>query len=1152
MVPVVVVLSGAAPVAARPEVVRPQHVPAARLVDELRRETLGWLTVGRDPVSQRVRRLAGSATHPLTPASNASATAISRSFINRYAEAFGVSDPAGELVEIAHEQGIDGTSVIKYQQQINGVPVLAGEIAVQLDDQGSILGATGESLTSAPGIVDTTPSVDPGVALVTALQLTSKYDQVEVSELQPGPPALLVYDPILIGADDASSPHLVWQIEVRTAIGDIQRLVLIDAHTGGVTFQVSMVSSAKLRIVCDNGNNNPGASEECTLPVRVEGGPDTGIADVDNAYRNAGVTYDYFRTVLGRDSVDGQGMPLISTVGFCDTTCPYNNAFWSGEQMVYGAGYPVADDVVAHELTHGVTDFSARLFYYAESGAISESMSDVFGELIDQINVTSGDLVGDKWKIGEQLREFGSSPIRDMQDPTAFGDPDRMRSPLFSGSSSDGHGVHQNSGVGNKAAFLITDGGSFNGQVITGLGINKTATIYYQALTTLLGPGSDYLDLFGALQQACTNLLGTIVVGGSAVTPTDCQQVTKAVTATEMNLAPTTPGARLTATDCSGASTRSTTLFSDDMESGMGQWTSVAVTGSAQWEMFQGSSQSGSTSLHGPNPNTTSDFNVRPVNSIVVPTGSTMLQFDHSFEFEATDLQGDNQGPIPFDGGVVEFSVNGPSGPWSSSAALPTVNGYNKSLFSGSGTTNPLRGRQAFGDTSPGYQTTRIDISSFAGATLLFRYRIGSDGFVGAEGWFVDDVAVYRCQPPGGENPPLLPPPPPPPSNLRAVDPVRLLDTRPGQSPAALIQVLKAQIFANSILDVQVSDLAGATPPLGVAAVSLNVTATNTASAGFLTVYPCGNRSAVSNVNYTAGDTVANAVITPVSSTGRICIFSSAPADVVVDLNGWFAAPPGFAPVGPARVLDTRPGESPTALRAGAVPKAKVGGTNVLQVQVADLAGLTPPSGVAAVSLNVTAIGASVPGFLTVYPCGVRPAVSNVNFGSAALNADVVANAVVAPVSTTGTICIFASTPIDVVVDINGWFVANAGFAAVGPARLADSRVRESPNALRVVPKVRISPTNIAVIDVGGLAGLTPAAGISAVSLNVTATNADVSGFVTVFPCGAIRSVSNVNFTAQETVANATISPVSSSGQICIFASTPTDVVVDINGWFGA
>jgi hypothetical protein len=200
--------------------------------------------------------------------------------------------------------------------------------------------------------------------------------------------------------------------------------------------------------------------------------------------------------------------------------------------------------------------------------------------------------------------------------------------------------------------------------------------------------------------------------------------------------------------------------------------------------------------------------------------------------------------------------------------------------------------------------------------------------------------------------------------------------------------------------------------------VSLNVVATGPAGPGYNTVYPCDTLAEVSSVNFTgAGQTVANAVVAPVSDSGHVCFYSPVAVDVIADINGWYSSTPVFTPVSPARLLDTRPGASPDSLRS--VAKQRIGGSTTLSVKVTSLSGRVPASGVAAVSLNVVATTTNGPGYVTVYPCGPLPSVSSVNFTGAG---QTVANAVVAPVSDSGTICFAASTLTDVVVDLNGWY----------------------------------------------------------------------------------------------------------------------------------
>ena len=234
-------------------------------------------------------------------------------------------------------------------------------------------------------------------------------------------------------------------------------------------------------------------------------------------------------------------------------------------------------------------------------------------------------------------------------------------------------------------------------------------------------------------------------------------------------------------------------------------------------------------------------------------------------------------------------------------------------------------------------------------------------------------------------------PPAVPVLDFTSVGPKRVFDTRPGQSPNALRTVSQAEGRRRQRAQVQFTDLPGFVPATGVGAVSLNVTATNPEGDGFITVYACGDRESVSSVNYGAGQTVANAVIAPVSPTGTVCFFSSAPTDIVVDINGWFPAGKAFTSAGPKRVFDTRPGQSPQALRS--VTKAKIRRRHAsLEVQVTDLAGLVPATGVDSVSLNVTATNPGAAGFITVYACGTRELVSSVNYTAG----QTVANAVIA------------------------------------------------------------------------------------------------------------------------------------------------------------
>jgi hypothetical protein len=337
-------------------------------------------------------------------------------------------------------------------------------------------------------------------------------------------------------------------------------------------------------------------------------------------------------------------------------------------------------------------------------------------------------------------------------------------------------------------------------------------------------------------------------------------------------------------------------------------------------------------------------------------------------------------------------------------------------------------------------------------------------------------------------------------------------------------------------------------PATGVGAVSMNVTVTSPDGEGFITVYPCDTKPDASNLNYTLDQTVPNAVIAPVSSTGEVCFYTNAETHLLADINGYFPTGQGFTAAGPTRVFDTRSG-SAQGLRT--VNKVKIGGDQEVRVKMTGLAGLTPSTGVGAVSLNITATGTTADdfgGYVTVYPCGDRPNASSLNF----VSGQTVPNAVIAPVSASGEVCFYALGTTDLIVDLNGHFLSGAGFTPTTPTRIADTR-SGSDQGVRTVTKAKVGGDTTLKVQFTDIAGLTPSSGVGAVSLNVTATGTtadDFGGYVTVYPCGALPNASNLNFVSGQIVPNAVIAPVSASGEVCFYARGTTDLIVDLNGYF--
>ncbi|MEH7504040.1 M4 family metallopeptidase [Neobacillus drentensis] len=215
-------------------------------------------------------------------------------------------------------------------------------------------------------------------------------------------------------------------------------------------------------------------------------------ADVD-AHYYAGAVYDYYYNTFNRNSFDNNGATLRSTVHYGRN---YNNAFWNGAQMVYGDGDGTtfrslsgALDVVAHELTHAVTERTAGLEYQYQSGALNESISDTFGVFLDK-----GDYL-----VGEDVYtpNIAGDALRSLSNPSLYGQPENMSG--YVNTTSDNGGVHTNSGIPNKAAYLT----------ISSLGTAVAEKIYYRALTVYLAPQSNFSDARAALLAAAADLYGS-------------------------------------------------------------------------------------------------------------------------------------------------------------------------------------------------------------------------------------------------------------------------------------------------------------------------------------------------------------------------------------------------------------------------------------------------------------------------------------------------------------------------------------------------------------------------------------------------------------------------------------------------------------------
>lgn len=261
------------------------------------------------------------------------------------------------------------------------------------------------------------------------------------------------------------------------------------------------------------------AKHDTVLPgalARSENGPANSDTSVNEAFVGAGKTYDFYQAVFNRNSIDDKGMRLDSTVHYDQD---FNNAFWNGQQMVYGDGdgviftrFTKVLDVIGHELTHGITQYEADLNYEGQSGALNEHFSDVFGVLVKQYSANQTATQAD-WLIGKGLLgpTIHGIALRSMKAPgTAYNDPHLGRDPQpahmkhFVNTNEDNGGVHINSGIPNKAFYTLAIS-------LGGRAWEKAGRIWYTTLCNELSSNATFQDAAAKTYKVGRDLFGADV-----------------------------------------------------------------------------------------------------------------------------------------------------------------------------------------------------------------------------------------------------------------------------------------------------------------------------------------------------------------------------------------------------------------------------------------------------------------------------------------------------------------------------------------------------------------------------------------------------------------------------------------------------------------
>ena len=497
-----------------------------------------------DPQVQGLRRLEANSSGPVravfrngiprfihasTPTGGTKGDPLSqaRAYLNVYKDLYRISDATAEFRLEGRTTDSLG-SHLAFGQLYNGVPVFGSDLRVHITN--TLLSSVSASYLPALSI-----STVPSVTLATA-ELAALSDLLKVTPgvtlTVAGQTSLVVFDRSL-WSNVASNPRLVWQVNARA--GAQSWSYFIDAQTGAVLHRLSRDADALDLELFDGQNdtswtcwNFPDDPSTLIYDERGRESDRVPTPEETNAYGFIRQVYNFYRD-LGRLSFDGDDEQIEMYLNVALTA----NARWMpcGDLMEFALGWS-ALDVVGHEFTHGVTQYTAELVYENEPGAINESMSDVFGEFIQWYATGAVD-----WLSGVGLPGGSIPALRSLANPPGLidftGNPYPDRYSNFRTMTADFGGVHVNSSIGNKAAWLISQCGVnavnvFNGVTVTGICIPDAQRIFFDVLaghphvvyTDLgafsvsslfvghLGPSSTYTDLRAAMIGAATELFG--------------------------------------------------------------------------------------------------------------------------------------------------------------------------------------------------------------------------------------------------------------------------------------------------------------------------------------------------------------------------------------------------------------------------------------------------------------------------------------------------------------------------------------------------------------------------------------------------------------------------------------------------------------------
>ena len=657
------------------------------------------------------------------------------------------------------------------KQYYNGVPVYDSELRFHFGVDENLKSINGNFLPSIN--VNSKPEITKNQANTIALNLI-KDQNINIS----GSPLKVINNELYIFPKGLAqgkkvTNYLAYKVEVRNDI-DVREYVFVNAITGEPIEQFTGMSHAINRSLYEGDLSNK---------IYSEGDSTVGLTQWQlNEVETAKHVYNLFKNAFNYISFDNADAEMITINNNPTINCP--NANWNGVTTNYCDGM-ATDDVVAHEWGHAYTEYTCGLIYAYEPGAINEAISDIWGETVDLLNNyqdegENGDdrtacNSSDKWMIGEDITAPGSaSPLRDMWNPTCFGSPGKVSDPIYFCDPNfiDYGGVHYNSGIVNHAYALIVDGGTYNGQTISAIGLTKAAHIIWRAQSLYLTSTSSFSQFADAVEAACIDLIGVNLSGlstsdipvgpsGEIITDDDYNQVVKALLAVELREETgcnygtilTPPIAPL----CDAAFDNA--IYYQDWENGIPNgWTVSQIPVNPEtWEARDWAIETilpkgrPGKAVFGPTPGI-GDCNINFQSGIIRLESPSFKMPNYEYgDFEMAFLHSVSTEP-EYDGGNLKYSIDG--GSWKPIPIYAfTENPYN-SIISIKDSDNPLKGEYAFSGVDQGsfdYSTWGVTVINLSilglapNSSIKFRWEVGTDGCYGLTGWFVDDIVIFNC-----------------------------------------------------------------------------------------------------------------------------------------------------------------------------------------------------------------------------------------------------------------------------------------------------------------------------------------------------------------------------------------------------------------------